>query len=349
MITAEEKSAAEQEIIANEKIVDYDTKEYPVETLVQKYLDQKSEDENEIFVPDYQREHIWSEKRQSKFIESVLIGLPIPYIFVADIGDSNGRLEIVDGSQRIRTLAAFLLNDLKLTNLKKLPKLEGFKFSDLPLSRQRRFKRRSLRMVELTQKANEDVRRDIFERINTGSDILKDMEVRRGTNNGPLLQLIEQCARLPKFKQLAPLSESSEKRRLRDELVLRFFAYLENYQKFERRVKDFLDQFIEETQLGFNESKAKKMKAEFERMLDFVEKHFPAGFAKEKHHTTTPRIRLEAIAVGVALALRNNSEANPSSVDWINSAEFKEYTTSDASNSRPKVVKRIEYVRDNIV
>ncbi len=78
MITEEEKAAAEQEIIENEKIVDYDTKEYPVETLVQKYLDQKSEDENEIFVPDYQREHIWSEERQSKFIESVLIGLPIP-------------------------------------------------------------------------------------------------------------------------------------------------------------------------------------------------------------------------------------------------------------------------------
>ena len=71
-------------------------------------------DENEIFVPDYQREFVWPNDRRSKFIESVLIGLPIPYIFVADVGKGEGRLEIVDGSQRIRTLAAFVGNEFEL-------------------------------------------------------------------------------------------------------------------------------------------------------------------------------------------------------------------------------------------
>lgn len=77
-ITPERQAEAEAEIAAKEKIVDYDTKEYPVEVVVQKYLVGRETDENELFIPDYQREFSWDDKRQSKFIESVLVGLPIP-------------------------------------------------------------------------------------------------------------------------------------------------------------------------------------------------------------------------------------------------------------------------------
>jgi uncharacterized protein with ParB-like and HNH nuclease domain len=120
----------------------------------------------------------WDDARQSKFIESVLLGLPIPYIFVADIPDeeNEARLEIIDGTQRIRTLAKVLNNELKLEDLKKLKKLNDFRFSDLPLPRQRRFKRTTLRMIQLTEKATEDIRRDMFERINTGGVVLSEIE-----------------------------------------------------------------------------------------------------------------------------------------------------------------------------
>ncbi len=104
-ITDEKREAAEMEIREKQKPVDYDTKEYPVEILVQKYLEGKDDDTNELFIPDYQREMAWDEARQSKFIESVLLGLPIPYIFVADIREGEetdlARLEIIDGSQRM--------------------------------------------------------------------------------------------------------------------------------------------------------------------------------------------------------------------------------------------------------
>lgn len=99
-ITDEQKEAAEAEIREKQKCVDYDTKEYPVEVLVQKYMKGIENDTNELFIPDYQREMAWDEERQSKFIESVLLGLPIPYIFVADINDeesqkNEARLEII--------------------------------------------------------------------------------------------------------------------------------------------------------------------------------------------------------------------------------------------------------------
>ncbi|NEP20649.1 DUF262 domain-containing protein [Moorena sp. SIO3I6] len=349
-ITVQDKEAAEAEIREKQKPVDYDTKEYPVEILVQKYMDGKDDDTNELFIPDYQREMAWDETRQSKFIESILLGLPIPYIFVADINDPEndlGRLEIVDGTQRIRTLARFINNELTLTDLEKLKKLNKFRYTDLPLARQRRFKRSTLRMIQLTEKADEEVRRDMFERINTGSVELNDMEKRRGISPGPFLDLLKPLSKNEKFLQLCPFSEARILRREPQEFVLRFFAYLNNYNNFQNQVKKFLDEYLEEhNKPGLDRD---KMEAEFQSMLDFVEKYFENGFTKSKRHTTTPRIRFEAISVGVALALRENRNLQPKSMNWLESPEFKEYTTSDASNSRPKVIRRLEYVRDQLL
>jgi hypothetical protein len=345
----EQRANAEKQILEHQRIVDYDTKEYPVETVVAKYLARKREDDNELFVPDYQRDFTWSMNRQSKFIESMLIGLPIPYIFVADVTEKEARLEIVDGSQRIRTLAAFITNQLILEGLEKLSNLNGFRFCDLEVVRQRRFLRRTIHMIELSEEADEAVRRDVFERINTGSDVLRDMEVRRGLKSGPFLDLIESCASNALFKELAPLSEYSERRREREEFVLRFFAYLENYNNFEKRVREFLDAYMAQTQDGFNEGRAAELRAAFMQMLQFVQQNFPYGFRKAKNHVRTPRIRFEAISVGVALALRQNPQLKVKSLDWLESDKFKEHTTSDASNSRPKVIGRIEFVRDQLL
>lgn len=355
-ITEELKGEAENQIVEKQRDVDYDTKEYPVETIVQKYSTGIEKDENELFVPDYQREFAWDKARQSKFIESVLIGLPIPYIFVADVGDkveNEGRLEIVDGSQRIRTLAAFTQDRLILEGLHKLDKLNGFRFSDLPLARQRRFNRRTIRMIELTEKADEEVRRDIFERINTGSEELNDMEKRRGIQQGAMLQFLEECARHPLLAELAPLSKSDVMRREREEFALRFFAYLNNYTNFAHSVNRFLNDYLkkmnEHFANGANQAERDSMRAEFDRMLEFVKKYIPNGFKKGKKHTTTPRIRFEAISVGTALALREDPTLQPKSVGWADSEEFRSLTTSDASNSRPKLIRRTEYVRDMLL
>lgn len=343
-----DQDAAEEQISEHHKFIDYDTREYPVEVLVQKYLNGLEEDENDLFVPDYQRELTWPEERQSRFIESILMGLPIPYLFVADVKGQEGRIEIVDGSQRIRTLARFMKNELQLNGLRKLDKLNGFLYSDLPLIRQRRFGRHTLRMIEMREDTDEDVRRDIFARINTGSQELSDMEVRWGASDGPFLQFIRECSRLPVFLKLAPLSEKAVKRREAEEFVLRFFAYLRDYEKFERSVVEFLDNFLKDMET-FDEEAKTDAQAEWDRMLDFVQTYFPNGFSKGKGHVRTPRIRFESISVGTALALRIDPDLVPASLDWLESAEFKQHMRSDASNSRPKVVARIEYVRDHLL
>lgn len=342
---------AEKQIEAHRKVVDYNIIEYPIEVIVGKYLGQGEEQEGktarpEFYIPDYQREHTWDEKRKSKFIESVLIGLPIPFLFLAEAEDEEGRLEIVDGSQRIRTLTEFTSGKLVLNDLEKLPLLNGFTFDQLPLARQRKFNRATIRIIALTDNADEETRRDLFERINTGSDPLKYMEQRRGIMRGPFISFIEKCAAHPLLHKLAPLSAPYVKRREREEFALRFFAYAERYLDFDKSVKEFLDQYVKDKNPAFEEN---AMWTEYERMLKFVEAHFPDGF-RRPNYKTAKRVRFEAIAVGVALALRENQTLTPLSTEaWSDCGEFQDLTTSDSSNSKPKVKKRIEYVRDHLL
>ncbi|MGL6338365.1 MAG: DUF262 domain-containing protein [Waterburya sp.] len=354
-ITNEKKETAEAEIREQRKPVDYNTIEYPIEVLVQKYLDGIDEDKNELFIPDYQREMAWDENKQSKFIESVLLGLPIPYIFVADISESEdlARLEIIDGTQRIRTLARFINNELKLNNLKKLKSLNGFTFNDLPLPRQRRFQRTTIRMIQLTEEADEEVRRDLFERINTGSVELNEMEKRRGSKPGKFLDLIEELSKQEQFRLLCSFTETEIKKRDPQEFVLRFFAFLNNYQNYSgRKVHEFLDNYLEQE----NQSDSLDiggMRNEFYLMLNFVQKYFPDAlhiYRKMKNcYEPTTRIKFESITVGVALALRKNPQLIPRATSFLDSKEFKDCTQSDASSSQNKVIRRLEYVRDQLL
>lgn len=348
-ISSADRDAAEAQIAEHHKIIDYDTREYPVEVIVDKYLKGLKEDDNDFFVPDYQRDLTWPDEHQSRFIESVLMGLPIPLLFLADVEGQEGRAEIVDGSQRVRTLARFMNNELRLSGLKQLTKLNNFTFSDLPQIRQRRFGRHTMRMIELREGTDEEIRRDIFSRINTGSLKLNDMEQRWGASDGPFLQFVRACSEQELFKELAPLSEKAVKLREPQEFVLRFFAYLRDYQKFERSVVEFLDAYLADMKLEFNAEMQAEFQSEWDRMLAFVREHIPNGFSKGKGHVRTPRIRFEAISVGTALALRINPKLIPASINWLESEDFKSQMRSDASNSRPKVKRRIEFVRDQLL
>lgn len=343
MKTEEEQNAAEQQIIEEKEPVSYDTREYPVEVLINKYMN------NEFVIPNYQRAFVWEKDKEkmSKFIESIILDLPIPYLFFAD-EQETGKLEIVDGSQRIRTLTSFYNNEFALEELDVLDLLNGFRFADLIESRQRRFLRKTLRSIELTERASADIRRDLFARINTKPYDLLPMEVRKGVFDGDFYNFIEECSHNPLFGELCPISNDRKKRGEAQELVLRYFAYSDNYQNFVHRVDDFIDDYMKDKhENGFDRD---QMKAQYESMLTFVNQYIPNGFRKTGTSKSTPRVRFEAISVGVTLALREKPDLVPINVeDWINSEEFKKHTTSDAANSRVKVVGRIEYVKNELL
>jgi hypothetical protein len=348
---SERQILVDKQIEELQKITDYEIKEWPIGVLVEKFTNGRESDESEIFIPDYQRDMVWTPKQQSRFIESILIKLPVPFIFGADVGqgDREGALEIIDGSQRIRTLDNFLSNKLVLVGLKKLTEAIGMRFSDLSKPRQMRFKRTTVRVIELTEKADEDARREMFDRLNSGGTRLTTMEVRRGVVDGPFMSFITECAANEIFRSLVPLNERNAKRKEYEEFVLRYFAYLNNYHGFQKSVDDFLTDYLKSKNENFSDSDKQVMQDEFICMLKLVSEHFPNGF-KRTGYTTVPRIRFEAIAVGLSLAVREKPELIPCDIEqWLDSKAFIKHTRSDASNSRPKLVNRIHYVRDNLL
>jgi uncharacterized protein with ParB-like and HNH nuclease domain len=122
---------AESQIYELSKRIEFYITEYSIELLATKMQN------GDFEVPAYQREFTWEPERKSRFIESVLMGLPIPFLFFWE-SPSTGILEIVDGSQRLRTIQEFILGDFALGGLKELSYLSGFRFKDLLESRQKK-------------------------------------------------------------------------------------------------------------------------------------------------------------------------------------------------------------------
>lgn len=330
---------AEQEIRTKQHEVKYDLKDFPIDYLVERFQN------DEFYIPSYQREYIWHDEHKCRFVESIILGLPIPMMFFANMED--GRLEIVDGAQRIQTLEEFINGDFRLGGLTHLRSLNGFAFSDLPESQRRKFKTRALRIVVLEDSTTAELRQEIFNRVNTSGVAARPSEVRRGAFTGPFMDFVKELGSNERFKRLCPISERMRKRREDEELVLRFLAYSDRYRNFTHDVDVFLDEFAQEHRERFDRE---KMKLEFDRTMEFVEKYFPNGFAKNQKSKATPRVRFEAIAVGANLALRERPKLIPEDVgSWIGSEEFLKNTTTHASNSGPRLAARVEYVRDSLL
>jgi hypothetical protein len=335
----------DKEIIANlqkqiqeeKNFTDHSTAEYPVEVILNKL------GKGEIYVPNWQRLLRWDDQKKSKFIESILLNIPIPYMFY---GVVNGRLEIIDGRQRTGTLEEFTQNKFEIVELEKLSYLKGFRFNDLPSNLQLHLMNRVLRVIMLSEKATEDTRRDIFERINTGSEKLVDAEIRAGIYHGEFYKFIIQCSQNKLLQTLCPMSNSKKKKKEYEELVLRFFTYSEKYLDFQHDVAKFLNQYIvEKNKMGFDKI---LMEDQLNRMLSFIEKYCPHIFKHEKMNLT-PRLRFEAISVGTNLALDKNPNLIPKNFDWVNSSQFFEHIKADGRNSGSYMKSRIEFVRDSIL
>jgi len=350
---------AEKQIVEYSRTVKFTVTEYSFEFIVQKLTTDR------YYVPGYQRELVWTPAKQSKFIESVLMGLPIPFVFFWQ--DKDGRMEIVDGSQRLRTIRDFMADKVTLRDLETIPAVNGFRFSDLPTSRQLKFAETPIRVIILDNTTDAVTRTEMFARINTGGTTANDAEVRRGSLPGPFMDLIIELANDPTFVELTPISQQLVDKREREELVTRFFAYLNSfdpalddgkgdiptYKEEPRRfyftfVKEMNDRIAAELEGDGTSPTIDTMRADFAGALDFIQTISPHGFTKSETGNQVPRVRYESIAVGSALALR----ADPTIPDRVsdmtpllNSKEFSDATRSDAANVKSKLLNRIRLTR----
>jgi hypothetical protein len=345
--TATDALAAEEQIVELSKRIEFYLTEYTVELLAAKMQ------KGDFVVPSYQREYTWEPERKSRFIESLIVGLPIPFLFFWEM--PNGRLEIVDGSQRLRTIEEFVLGELRLGELQSLTRVSSFTFAELDESRQRKIKNRSIRGIVLNEHADEQARFDLFDRINTGSKIANTAEVRRGALAGPFMKLISELATDPLFIELSPVSKKEEDERAREELVTRFFGYGDGLEDYKDRPAEFLFKYVKK----MNEKAAEKpvliteCQSEFDRTMRFIKRVYPYGFRKNQKGKATPKARFEAIAIGTRQALSERpsleTTSPPSVLNWLDSAEFLEVTGSDGANAINRLRQRLSFVKDKLL
>lgn len=293
---------------------------------------------NYIYIPEYQRDFTWDEDRQSKLIESIVLGLPIPFIFVAENKDSSW--EIVDGSQRIRTIHSFLNGALTLRNLKSITSLNGYRFDELDETRKGKILNTALRIIVLSEETTNDVKTDMFERINRGSDLLKPMEKRKGSNPGKFTDFIYRfCKENKAYRQLVKLDKWLAKRSEYEELLLRFYA-LSDTQVYNKGINYGITSFIDEYLIRKNKewgnlsedalhTQIQDYTSRMNLVIRYVEANFPYGF-RHSPNPQTKRSVFEAVSVGVWLALKNQKELpelNKEKVrSFISSSDFKQYT-----------------------
>lgn len=355
----------EEEIYSKRKTVRYDIRDLTVEAISNKYDDSLDVDDadaakmkfNYIYIPEYQRDFTWDKVRQSKLIESIILGLPIPFIFVAENRDSSW--EIVDGSQRIRTIHSFLNNNLCLQELKSIKSLNGYKFEDLDASRQGKILNTALRIIVLSEETTDDIKKDMFERINRGSDLLKPMEKRKGIYMGEFTSFIyDYCAASDAYKNLVKTDKWLTNRQEHEELLLRFFAITDTnvYEKgISGGITNFLDDYLKDKnkELGklTPETRSKVLK-EYKKRIDkvtaYVEKNFPYGF-RHAQNPQTKRSVFEAISVGVWKAMTEGTILDSLDKEYVkqclSSPDFKQFThEANELHKRQKLQGRVMYI-----
>ncbi len=306
--------------------------------------------------PDYQRHFIWDEERQSQLIESIFLGIPVPSLFMATNKDSTW--EVIDGLQRLTTIVNFIGDDktikqinkngkkLKIEGLEKLDTLNGLLYEDLPKTIQLGFTTRPIRVTVLNDRSDFNLRYDLFERLNTGGVTLHPQEIRNCVYIGEFNDFLKECVENTDFKSVVKLTKTAEKTGNLEELVLKFFAYFENRNKFVHGVKEFLNEYMEEKTKHFKNKT--ELLSIFEKTFHSLNQNLPNGIVRGNRKNITPIVLFEAISVGVADALIQNTRIHKKSlIELLDNTELTKLTTG-ATNSKSKTIQRIDFVSQNI-
>jgi len=323
--------------------VDFDSFDISVKELVS-----MAEDNIIDIAPEYQRQFRWPEENQSKFIESVFLGIPIPSLFMA--ANRDGTWELIDGVQRLNSLIHFIAEkeqlvkfgqkeNLTLKGLDILSEFNGKSFSNIPQSLRLKFTLRPLKITTLSDKSDLKVRFDLFERLNTGGIKLTDQEIRACVFRGEFNEFLSSLSNSDDFNHVINLPKSNESDGTRAELVLKFFAYFYDRQNFVHSVVGFLNNYMENSSQKFNYSSSRNL---FEKTFNELRTELPNGI-KRGNRNITPINLYEAIAVGAADVISNGGTIIGKNVkNWINDPKLTKLT-SGATNSRKRLAQRIDY------
>ena len=287
-------------------------------------------DKEIIISPEYQRAFRWDEQRQSDFIESILLGIPFPSIFVAT--NPDGKWELIDGLQRVSTVLSFF-NELKDENGNPYPKnglklvegsmLKGLKditIDTLPLEYKLQIKRTPCRVEIILKESEFKMRYELFKRLNTGGEGLSRQEIRN-------------CI----FREIVNISVSNEEKMYYEELVLRYLTLKNKGTRYSQsNIQDYMDDYLESQCKEFNEVQMEMDKALFLNIIKILEELKDENIFKlgRRYFTTSmyDAIMLSLSERTVDLESINIEQLGEKIVELKANEDFKKYVGSASSN-----------------
>lgn len=329
-------------------------------------------DEDELLKPELQRFYVWDKPEASRFIESILLGLPVPSIFLANT--KNDKKLIIDGYQRIMTVYDYVRKGIwrkdnktfKLSNTDKInERYRGKSFSELPEQDQRRIRSTTIHAIVFEQKApndNDTSLYQVFERINTGGRALMPQEIRNCVNQGPFNTLLFELNENPNWRML--FGKLDVDPRMRDmEFILRFLAldtsYIKNHESSNISLKKYLNEFMG-SENSQNTDIITERRKKFNYVMQFIIKNLgenafyniTAGDETKIRKRFYPTI-FDAICPAVAIAHRHFGDAMPTEsleekrIAMLKDEDFRTYSsegTMQIAHIHGRIGKALNYL-----
>ena len=308
-----------------------------------------------IIDPEFQRLFRWNKYQKTRFIESILIGIPIPPIFVAE--DENGRWELVDGLQRISSIFSFFgilksnqeKNNWILGKGDLVSELENLSCKDLPLRFQLNIKRASCRVEIIKWNSAFDMRYELFNRLNTGGSVLKDQEIRNAIFRGvskDFNKFLRRNAEDQKFLNLISPTKRQKEELYMDELVLRFCALIDTGEEFSDNISNHMTKYMRDAVK--DPSKISMLEPKFIQTIELLDPIGKDVFRGSNHVFSTSLY--DCIMVGITKYYDQYKELRTDQIiekiKKLKDSESFKKASGSASASKSRIIKRLEVAEE---
>lgn len=226
--------------------------------------------------PKYQRRFRWDDARKSKLIESFLMNVPIPPIFLNE--DDFGKYSVIDGKQRLSAINEFVAGKLTLKGLEVFKDLNGLNLFDLPIEFQNSIKiRATIRAIIILRQSDKDIKYEVFQRLNTGGVKLNAHEIRNSAFPSVLNDKILELSEDKTYHKILGIKTKTKSRMYQEmkdaELILRFFALRKNWKTYAGGLKGILDSFLDDNKT-LKDVEVLKLEEEFKNTLELTQSIF---------------------------------------------------------------------------
>lgn len=256
--------------------------------------------------PEFQRYYVWNGVKASRLIESLLLDIPIPVVYVAE--EANRTYSVVDGQQRVTSISSFVGGkfpdgtDFALSGLQVLTELNGRLYRELPSDLQEALSSAIVRLIVINHDSDKDVKFEVFERLNLGAVKLNDQELRNSMYRGRYNQLLRELSWDSHLLKI--MGATQPHNRMADrQLILRFFAMWRNtHLKYKSPMKRFLNREMEEHR-DPNDRELAEMRALFQKSIEMAYSVFGGGAFRRFNagRSGNPNGKWEARKLNVAL------------------------------------------------